>query len=114
VRLLSAHLDHALWSTTPLRATSIEGGLGRVHAEWLLARLMGIVRAREVKRFHVTTQDVQDGLANASFLFRHADLGPVLGELDPLTAATFLDGCTGALAAAPDRTLDRRTELVKF
>lgn len=111
-RLLSAHLDHALWSTVPLRATSIEGGLGRVHAEWLVARLIAIVRAREVKRFHVTTQDVQDGLANASFLFRHADLAPVLGELDPLTAATFLDGLD-ALATTPDRALDRRTELVK-
>ena len=84
-------------------------------AEWTLARLIALVRAREVKRFHVVTQDLQDGLTVASFLFRHEDLQPLLAELDGMTAAVFADGLDALLAHAP--TLDppdARVELVKF
>jgi Fe-S-cluster containining protein len=112
-RLLRSHLQHTLWSTTNLRATSVEAGLARVHVEWFLARLFAITRAREVKRFHVTAQDLQDGLANACFLFRHRDLTPVLDELDPLTTLIFLDHLE-ELTQAADREPDRRTELPKF
>ena len=112
-RLFRSHLQHSLWSTTNLRATSVEAGLARVHVEWFLARLFAITRAREVKRFHVTAQDLQDGLANACFLFRHRDLTPVLDELDPLTTLIFLDRVEELIQAA-DREPDRRTELPKF
>lgn len=112
--LFREHLRHALWATTPLRATSIEAGLGRLHAEWVLARLVAIVRAREVKRFHVTTQDLQDGLVIASFLFRHEDLQPLLAELDPLTTSVFVDGLGPLRDEAAAETPDRRVELVKF
>jgi Fe-S-cluster containining protein len=113
--LLVAHLRHALWATTPLMASSVEAGIGRLFAEWLLARLIAIVRAREVKRFHITTQDLQDGLVVATFLFRHEDLEPLLSELDDMTASVFVDGLDellteAALAGEPER----RLELVKF
>ncbi|HRE92156.1 MAG TPA: hypothetical protein PK095_23780, partial [Myxococcota bacterium] len=111
--LFRSHLQHSLWSLSPLRASSLAAGLARLHAEWLLARLMAIARAREVKRFHVTPQDLQDGLANACFLFRHRDLTPILERLDPLTTAVFLDHPDEPRAAA-DRELDTRTELPKF
>lgn len=111
--LFHSHLQHSLWSLSPLRATSIAAGLARLHAEWLLARLMAMARAREVKRFHLTPQDLQDGLANACFLFRHRDLTPILERLDPLTTAVFLDNPDEPRAAA-DRELDTRTELPKF
>ncbi len=111
--LFQAHLRHALWATTPLRAKVVEAGLGRLVAEWVLARLVAVVRAREVKRFHVTEQDLQDGLVTASFLFRHDDLQPVLAELDALTVAVFVDGLEH-LAAVPATEPDRRFELVKF
>jgi Fe-S-cluster containining protein len=112
-RLLTAHLRHALWSLSPLRASSVAAGLGRLHAEWLLARLIALVRARAVKRFHVTVQDLQDGLATATFLFRHKDLEPLLAHLDPLTTAIFLDAPHLPRTEA-DREPDARTELAKF
>lgn len=111
--LFHSHLRHSLWSLSPLRATSLAAGLARLHAEWLLARLMATSRAREVKRFHVTAQDLQDGLANACFLFRHRDLTPILERLDPLTTAVYLDKPDEPRMAA-DRELDTRTELPKF
>lgn len=111
--LFRSHLQHSLWSLSPLRATSLAAGLARLHAEWLLARLMAASRAREVKRFHVTAQDLQDGLANACFLFRHRDLTPILERLDPLTTAVFLDAPDEPRAAA-EREPDTRTELPKF
>lgn len=114
-RLFREHLRHALWATAPLRASSIEAGLGRLVAEWILARLVAQTRARAVKRFHVTTQDLQDGLVTASFLFRHDDLRAILTELDPLTTAVFVDGLAELFARAPDDDEpDRRVELVKF
>lgn len=112
-RLLSAHLRHAVWSLSPLRASSLAAGLGRLHAEWLLARLVALGRSRAVKRFHVTTQDLQDGLATANFLFRHKDLEPLLSRLDPLTTAVFLDAPHTPRVDA-DREPDARTELPKF
>lgn len=114
VTLFREHLRHALWTCTPLRATSVEAGLARVHAEWVLARLVAIVRAREVKRFHVTSQDLQDGLVIASFLFRHDDLQPLLAELDALTTSVFVDGIAALSGEAAAATPDRRVELVKF
>lgn len=114
-RLFREHLRHALWSTAPLRATSVEAGLGRLAAEWVLARLVALARARTVKRFHVTAQDLQDGLVTASFLFRHDDLRALLAELDPLTTAVFVDGIDALFSRAPDDDEpDRRVELVKF
>lgn len=113
--LFKEHLRHALWSVTPLRASNVEAGLGRLVAEWVLARLVALARAREVKRFHVTDQDLQDGLAVVSFLFRHDDLQPILNELDPLTVDVFVTGLAAFLRAAPDQDApDRRIELVKF
>ena len=113
VALFRAHLRHAIWATTPLRPKSVEAGLGRLVAEWVLARLIAVVRAREVKRFHVTEQDLQDGLVTASFLFRHDDLQPVLTELDALTVTVFVEGLE-ALGQVPASEPDRRVELVKF
>ncbi len=113
--LFKEHLRHALWSVTPLRASNVEAGLGRLVAEWVLARLVAIARAREVKRFHVTEQDLQDGLAVVSFLFRHDDLQPILNELDALTVAVFVTGLATFLRDGADQDEpDRRVELVKF
>lgn len=112
-RLLSSHLQHGLWSLSHLRATSIEAGVARMHAEWFLARVFAVLRAREVKRFHITLQDLQDGLATAAFLFRHRDLTPLLDQLDPLTTSVFLDH-TDTLVASADLERDGRTELPKF
>lgn len=112
-RLFLSHLQHSLWSLSALRASSLAAGLGRLHAEWLLARLMALLRAREVKRFHVTLQDLQDGLASASFLFRHRDLTPLLERLDPLTTTVFLDS-PGSARAASELEIDTRMELPKF
>lgn len=114
-RLFKSHLEQALWATTIVQASSVEAGLGRLVAEWVLARLIALVRARRVKRFHVTAQDVQDGLTIASFLFRHDDLRPLLTQLDPLTTAVFVDDVSGLFARAADLDEpDRRAELVKF
>jgi hypothetical protein len=112
-RLFADHLRHAIWALSPLRASSLAAGLARLHAEWLLARVMALVRARTVKRFHVTAQDLQDGLVTATFLFRHKDLEPLLARLDPLTTAVFLDAPHSARAEA-DLEPDVRTELPKF
>lgn len=113
--LFKQHLRHALWSLAPLRATNVEAGLGRLVAEWVLARLVAVMRAREVKRFHVTEQDLQDGLAVVSFLFRHDDLQPILNELDALTTAVFVTDLATFWREAPDQDEpDRRVELVKF
>jgi len=108
-------LRHALWATAPLRAASVEAGVGRLVAEWVLARLIAVTRAREVKRFHVTTQDLQDGLTLACFLFRHDDLKQVLGDLDALTASVFVDQLVAFLAHGAELDApDARVELVKF
>jgi Fe-S-cluster containining protein len=112
-RLLGDHVRHAIWSLGPLRATSLAAGLARLHAEWLLARLIALSRARAVKRFHLTAQDLQDGLATAAFLFRHKDLHPLLERLDPLTTAVFLDA-PGRPREAAEREPDTRLELPKF
>jgi len=113
--LFKQHLRHSLWSVTPLRASSVEAGLGRLVAEWVLARLVALTRAREVKRFHVTDQDLQDGLAVVSFLFRHDDLQPILNDLDPFTVAVFVSNIESFWRDAPDQDEpDGRVELVKF
>lgn len=113
--LLKEHLRHAIWATTPLLASSVEAGIGRLIAEWLLARVIAITRARQVKRFHVTTQDVQDGLVVACFLFRHDDVKPLLQDLDETTAAVFVDGLETLLTqGASEGGPDGRLELVKF
>jgi Fe-S-cluster containining protein len=114
-RLFSAHLRHALWSASLARAPSIEKGLARLVAEWLLARMMAIRRAHSAKRFHVTLQDLQDGLTLATFLFRHDDLAPILADLDEVAVACFVDGFLEFAKFAPEfDPPDRRPELVKF
>ncbi len=97
----------------PGKASTLAAGLARLHAEWLLARLIALSRARAVKRFHLTGQDLQDGLATAAFLFRHQDLRALLLGLDPLTTAVFLDAPHSPRAAA-DLERDGRLELAKF
>ncbi len=113
--LFTAHLRHALWSCSLARAPSIEKGLARLISEWLLARILAISRARTAKRFHVTRDDLQDGLTLVSFLYRHDDLAPILADLDDLAVTCFVDGFLEFRASAPTFDApDARLELVKF
>jgi Fe-S-cluster containining protein len=113
--LFTAHLRHAIWSCALARAPSIEKGLARLISEWLLARVLAISRARTAKRFHVTRDDLQDGLTLVSFLYRHDDLAPILADLDDLAVTCFVDGFLEFAASAPTFDApDARLELVKF
>ncbi|MCC6621087.1 MAG: YkgJ family cysteine cluster protein [Deltaproteobacteria bacterium] len=115
--LLRDHLHHALMAKDLLLADTLEAGIARLVLEWSLAKALAIHRAREVKRRHLVTQDLMDGLVSVSFLFHHEHFRKtLLAPLDARLIALFgVAGLPALIARAaqvePPRTA---TELVKF
>lgn len=109
------HLHHALMGKALVQAPSLESGLARLVAQWLLVKALAVSRAREVKRRHLVAQDLMDGLVIVSFMFRHADIGGVLASLDARTTELFGARLSRLWATAHELPEpDARVELVKF
>jgi len=114
--LLRDHLHHALMAKDLLLADTLEAGMARLVLEWSLAKAFAIDRARAVKRRHLVTQDVMDGLVAVSFVFHHEHFRKsLLAPLDARLVALFGARLAGRFAEAarvePSRVA---TELVKF
>jgi hypothetical protein len=75
-------LHHAVHGKVPIKSKRLTLGFARLTLTWFLAHSLAIGRARQVKRRHLVSQDIMDGLSVMSFLFRNNDFLRALTPLD--------------------------------
>lgn len=114
-RLFVEMVHHHLQNKDLTHARSLRIGFGRLVLLWLLARSLMLQRARQVKRAHLTEQDVLDAMVLVRFLMRNQDFMSALRTHDEACAQLLFDRLPQLVALAdelPDP--DRRLELYKF
>lgn len=90
--LFQEKAHHFLQQKELLTFDSILQGLTALTLQWLLSQSLAISRAREVKRRHVTEQDLLDALTLTSMVWRTKEFQHILHTLDEPLMALFLDG----------------------